>query len=157
MNVSWQQIITQVFHVWMTQDVHVKWCDHIKRYYVVYSNETYQVNFLFMFQDWNQTDQVNFIFMTSMLSQSKGYNLRHQLIPIFFSWYPGNGFVKLSAACSLVEICSIWIVLFTTCDLNWCNLTDKCLVRACVFINWLQYQWNLYFLQIPYISLLVQC
>ena len=48
----------------------------------------------------------------------------------FSDWSLGNRFVKISATCSLVKICSIWMVLFTSCDLKWCNLTDKCLIRA---------------------------
>ena len=50
----------------------------------------------------------------------------------FSNWSPVNGFVKISSTCSLVEICSILMVLFTSCDLQWYSLTYKCLVHACV-------------------------
>ena len=44
----------------------------------------------------------------------------------------GNALVNMSAIWSLVEICSIVIVLFATCDLKWCNLNERCLVLGLV-------------------------
>ena len=41
------------FHILIIQDICVELRDHIQIYYFVDSNETYQFNFLFMFQDSN--------------------------------------------------------------------------------------------------------
>ena len=46
------------------------------------------------------------------------------------NWGLGRGLVKISANCSLVDICSTVIVFLTICDLKWCSLRDRCLVRG---------------------------
>ena len=42
----------------------------------------------------------------------------------------GNALVNISAICCFVEICSMVMVLLTTCERKWWSRTDKCLVRG---------------------------
>ena len=57
----------------------------------------------------------------------------HQFISLsrkYMNCCLGNGLVNISAICSVVDTCSIVIVLFTTWCLKWCSRTDRCLVWA---------------------------
>ena len=58
------------FDILMTQDVCVEQRDQIQIYYLVYWNETYRVNLIFMLQHSNLTDRVNCLLMTSIFSHS---------------------------------------------------------------------------------------
>ena len=45
----------------------------------------------------------------------------------FTNWSSGNGLVNMSAICSFVEICPMFIV-FPMWERKWCRRTDRCLV-----------------------------
>ena len=100
-------LLTQIEHIESTYFLYFRtWIDQIK------STVFYDKDIISL--PWN------------MGSGTQDINWFHKLS----KWSLGNDFVKKSATCYLVDICSIFMVLFTTYHLKWFNLTDKCLVRT---------------------------
>ena len=116
------------FHVLMTQYICMEWRDQLKLYSVFDLNWTNPFNFLLWFSTtFYDEGIISFPFYIRSITQHINWLLN------FSNWFMGNSFVKISVTCSFVDICSIRMVYFKTCDLKLCNLTDKCLVHAPVF------------------------
>ena len=133
-NVTWQKVIVRTF----TRINDTRYFSAMKRsgkkilYFWLKLNISSQLTFYVLELRLNRSGQLNF-YENYIIALPWDVRARTRDINWFLNfsnWYLGNGFVKISATCSLAEICSIWVVLFTTYDLKWFNLTDKCLVSA---------------------------